>query len=189
MNDTNHKKDHLKRSEEETRKVAEHAEDEGGKKEEQELGVKVKSLQEELEQTTNALRKSLADYQNYKRRNEEEQKSMTLIASGILLGKVLDVIDDFELTVKNIPEDVHESQWFTGLQMVLGKLKNIITSEGLERIDLKEGDLYNPAIQEVIGTVEGEEDNRIVQVLSVGYKLQNRVIRPAKVIVSRKGLK
>jgi molecular chaperone GrpE len=146
-------------------------------------GEVVESLQKDLEMTNASLKKALADYQNYKRRVEEEKKDISLITNSILLRLLLDVLDDFELLVKNVPSELKDDQWKEGLTLIFDKLKDVVFSQHVELLEVKVGDLYNPATQEVIGTITGENANSISQVVRNGYKIGDKIIRPARVIV------
>ena len=146
-------------------------------------GEVIESLQKDLEMTNASLKKALADYQNYKRRVEEEKNDISLITNSILLRLLLDVLDDFELLVKNIPSELKDDQWKEGLTLIFDKLKDVVFSQHVELLEVKVGDLYNPATQEVIGTITGENANSISQVVRNGYKIGDKIIRPARVIV------
>lgn len=113
-----------------------------------------KSQATELE---NQLKRALADYDNLKKRLEKERGEIVKFANEVLLLKVLGIID--------------------GLELALGQFWQLLREEEVEEIKVKPGDKFNPEVMEAVGG-EGEE---VEQILSRGYKLHNRVIRPARV--------
>ncbi len=129
---------------------------------------------EELE---NQLRRTLADYQNLERRIEEERKLLGKLTAALLIEKLLPVLDNIESAQKHLNDP--------GLDLVVKQFREVLDSEGVEEIH-SEGQEFDPNLHEAIETQAGEEDNKIMKVLAKGYKIEDKVIRPARVIVSRK---
>ena len=123
----------------------------------------------------NQLKRALADYANLQKRIEDEKKTLIGFANAVLLAKFLDVLDNLEAAQKNIGSE--------GLDLVVKKFKDVLASEGVKEIPA-EGD-FNPHLHEGIATVEGEKDDQIAEVLQKGYFLGERVLRPARVKVTR----
>lgn len=119
--------------------------------------------------------RALADYQNLERQTAAWKEEFVQYSNVALIRKVLEVLDDLEKAQEHIKDE--------GLQLVVAKLKNILLGEGLEELEL-EGKVYNPTEAEVVTTEAGEKDNVVVKVLLKGYRLRDKIIRPAKVIVS-----
>jgi molecular chaperone GrpE len=131
-----------------------------------------------IEQLENNLKRALADYANLQRRVEEEKKLVTRFSNAVLLSKFLEVLDGLEEVKKEYPSE--------GLELVIKKFKDILKSEGLEEIET-EGE-FNPEVHEGLGLTKGEKDGFVGEVLQKGYKLEGKVLRPARVKVTKKEL-
>lgn len=125
----------------------------------------------------NQLKRALADYQNLERRVEEERKLLGQLSSAILVEKFLPVLENLENAQSHLNDQ--------GLEMVIKQFKDVLTSEGVEEIQA-DGAQFDPHLHEATEVVEGEGENSIVKVVRKGYKLNDKVIRPAQVIVERK---
>jgi molecular chaperone GrpE len=123
------------------------------------------------------LRRALADYQNLERRVEEERKSLLKLSALLLIEKFLPVLDNLESAQAHLQDE--------GLEIVIKQFKDILVAEGVEEIEAI-GSEFNPNFHEAIETEQGEKDNMVSKVVNIGYKIEDKVIRPAKVVVSRK---
>lgn len=123
------------------------------------------------------LKRALADYQNLERRVSEERQLLTQLTSGLVIEKFLPVLDNLETAQSHLNDQ--------GLAMVIKQFNDLLQSEGVEQIQA-EGQPFDPNLHEAAEVVEGEQDGIVVKVLAKGYKIRGRVIRPAKVIVSKK---
>jgi len=124
---------------------------------------------------TNNWKRALADYQNLQRRCEQEKAEFVLYAGSSLILKLLSSLDCLEKAQAHLKDE--------GLDLAIGEFKNILSEEGLEEIGVQ-GKEFNPVEMEAVETAQGEK-GKVVEVLSKGYKLKNKVIRPAKVKVGR----
>ncbi len=132
------------------------------------------SKHEELE---NQLRRTLADYQNLERRVSEERQLLGKLSTALLIEKILPVLDNLENAQKHLND--------SGLELVVKQFKDVLATEGVEEIEA-EGQEFDPNLHEAIEAEEGEEDNKVTKVVAKGYKIEDRVIRPARVVVSKK---
>ena len=73
-----------------------------------------------------------------------------------------------------------------GLGIVTGELRNIILQQGVKELEVKVGEEFDPNFQECVELVKGEEEQKVVEVVAPGYIMDSRVVRPAKVKVSKK---
>jgi len=126
-----------------------------------------------------------ADFQNYKKRIERDQISLKGFITAEIIKKYLVIIDDLELALKNRPTSTDCQGWVDGIGLVYQKLYSILEGEGVELIPV-EGE-FNPNIHEAISQIEHPEleSGKIVEVMRQGYKISERVIRPALVIIAR----
>lgn len=126
-----------------------------------------------------------ADFQNYKKRIERDQASLKGFISAEIIKKYLVVIDDLQLALKNRPASSDCQGWVDGIQLIYQKLISILEGEGVETIPA-EGE-FNPNIHEAISQIDHSsvESGHVVEVMRQGYKIGERIIRPALVIVAR----
>jgi molecular chaperone GrpE len=122
------------------------------------------------------LKRALADYQNLERRVEEERRLLSALSSAILIEKFLPVLDNLESAQSHLADE--------GLDLVIKQFKDVLTQEGVEEINA-EGQQFDPNLHEAVETNEGENDGRIVNVVRKGYKINDKVLRPAQVVVER----
>ena len=149
-------------------------------------------LTEELEEVTrerdqyqSAMQRAQADLINYRRRAEEERGEAIKHANGRLLNRVLPVLDDFSMAFEQAPEDASQQPWLEGFRLIHRKLHSMTEAEGVTRIEAEDKP-FDPAEHEALAQVESAEhdDGQVVQVVRDGYKLHDRVLRPAQVIIS-----
>lgn len=148
-----------------------------------------KELEERLEEVTNQLKRALADYQNLKKRVEEEKKEMNLVANYVTLSSVLEILDDFDLAISKYTETkVDEAEWLTGINMVRGKIVNFLENQSVKAIEANEGDEFDVDYHEAIGTVtvkDKDQVDKIVGIVRAGYLLGDKVLRPVRVVVGK----
>jgi molecular chaperone GrpE len=133
-----------------------------------------------------ALQRERAEFLNYKRRTaEERERDMGLAAEG-LIRKVLALADDFDRAIEARPESVAGDPWFEGVAAIDRKLRTLLESEGVSPIEADPGTAFDPrehdAIANVTGT--GRPEGEIVEQVRRGYRLRDRVLRPALVAVA-----
>ncbi len=128
-----------------------------------------------------------ADYANLKRRAEEDIIKTAKFASGDLIKKILPVLDNFQRAFNHVPAGQTNSDWIKGIKQVEVQLENVLKEEGLEKIDCVGKDL-NPEEAEAIGFDQNPKfkEDQISEIIQEGYKLKDKVIRPAKVKVNKK---
>lgn len=132
-------------------------------------------LREQVEDLTSKWKRAAADYANLEKRYAREKEESVGWASTRLLLKVLPVLDDLEKAV--------EAHGGDGLELILRKFREVLRSEGLEEIKAVD-ESFDPHFHECLEVVRGEE-GKIVAVLRKGYKIGERVLRPAQVRVAK----
>lgn len=132
-----------------------------------------------------------ADFENYKKRAARERQDAVRYANEALLEKLIPVLDNFEMAMQaaNSPgaEASPSDALKTGVNMIASQLRSTLAESGLEEINAA-GQAFNPNIHEAVSQQEskGVPEGQVLQQLRKGYKLKDRLIRPATVIVSRK---
>jgi molecular chaperone GrpE len=147
----------------------------------------IEELSQERDDYLAALQRERAEFTNYKRRTAEEREAMLGLAAEGLIRKVLAVADDFDLAVEHRPDDGGtDGGWVEGIVAIDRKLRQLLESEGVTGIDAAPGTRFDPREHEAVANVPGtgRPGGEIVDELRRGYRLRDRVIRPALVAVA-----
>jgi molecular chaperone GrpE len=149
-------------------------------------GAAVEALQKERDEYLAALQRERAEFLNFKRRTAEERDAMHGIASEGLIRKVLGLADDFDLAVEHRPAGGVDEAWVEGIAAIDRKLRQLLESEGVTPVEASAGVPFDPREHEAVVNVPGtgRKDGEIVEELRRGYRLRDRVIRPALVAVA-----
>lgn len=139
------------------------------------------------------LQRMIADFSNFKRRAEQEKDEQQRLANAELIKRLLPLLDDFSRALKALPQEAREAPWAEGVALIERKLRSILEDEGVERIPDTSvvGQPFDPQLHEAVLYEEAgeEEDDRVKTVIQEGYKLHGRMLRPALVVVGRKGVR
>jgi molecular chaperone GrpE len=130
--------------------------------------------------------RSQADFLNYKRRTTQELEQKVREANAGLLTQLLPVFDDVQRALTSVPTELAEHSWVQGVGLIGQKLDHILQLQGLERIG-GEGDAFDPRIHEAVAYEEHPvyDEGQVASVYRIGYRLNDRVLRPAQVVVAR----
>lgn len=127
--------------------------------------------------------RSQADLSNYKKRVEAEKQELAKFANSALVSILITLVDDFERARATIPESILGMTWVEGLFLIERKLLSTLEASGLSEIEAVDQD-FDPNIHEAVMHGEGPE-GKVVEQFQKGYKLHERVIRPAMVKVGQ----
>lgn len=145
-------------------------------------------FEQQIGELTLDLQRTRADFENYRKRvDEEKNRAREAGASGMIV-KLLPVIDTIERAVAHVPEDLKENKWTQGVIALTKNLEKLLGDIHLERIVATPETPFDPSIHEAIqidDDAEGEQEV-IAEELQAGYKLGGTPIRPAMVKVTRK---
>lgn len=149
-------------------------------------GPSVEDLQRERDEYLAALQRERAEFLNFKRRTAEERDAMYGVASEGLIRKVLGLADDFDLAVEHRPVGGVDESWVEGIAAIDRKLRQLLESEGVSSVDASPGLRFDPREHEAVVNVPGtgRRGGEIVEELRRGYRLRDRVLRPALVAVA-----
>jgi molecular chaperone GrpE len=149
-------------------------------------GAALEKLEKERDEYLAALQRERAEFLNFKRRTAEERDAMYGIASEGLIRKVLVLADDFDLAVEHRPAGGVDEGWVEGIAAIDRKLRQLLETEGVTPVDASPGIQFDPREHESVVNVPGtgRPGGEIVEELRRGYRLRDRVIRPALVAVS-----
>lgn len=140
----------------------------------------------ERQDLNDKLLRTIADFQNYQRRASLNEREAATQARAGVVQQVLTVMDHFDLALAQDAEATTSEQILGGVRVIRDELFKTLQTFGVSRIEPGAGDEFDPNIHEAMlrQASEGVEPGRIVALLSVGYKLGDRVVRPAKVSVA-----
>jgi molecular chaperone GrpE len=154
-----------------------------------ELQETIEKLKKENEDLLANLKKMKAEHLNYQKETEEKMKNMIYFANAGLILELLPVLDSLDLAINSLSDDEKEKSLGKGYYMIQAQIWSILKRYGLEVIDPK-GEKFDPRFHEAIATkkcdkenCDKSEDNLIIEVFSKGYKLNDQLLRPAKVEV------
>ena len=133
-----------------------------------------------------ALQRERAEFQNFRRRTSEERMRELGLAGEDLIRKVLAVADDFDRAIEARPDAIADDPWVEGVTAIDRKLRLLLESEGVTQIEASPGRPFDPSEHEAIANVPSADrpEGEIVEEIRRGYRLRDRVIRPALVAVA-----
>lgn len=147
----------------------------------------IESLKSEVDEKTDQWLRSRADFENYKKRVLRDATRTKQDAMINILKIFLEISDDLERALKHSPEDKNAQGWVDGIGLIYQKLLNKMKNQGVESMEVNPGDEFDPNIHEAITQEDHPdfEDGQIIEVLQPGYKISDRIIRPAMVRVAK----
>jgi molecular chaperone GrpE len=124
-----------------------------------------------------------ADFNNYKRRAEQERSEIVQFANMALTLSLLPIVDDFERAFNTLPDNLAQLTWIDGIRLISRKLWVTLEAQGVSEVKTV-GERFDPAIHEAVRQGDGAE-GEVIEELQKGYRLHDRLIRPALVVVGR----
>jgi len=127
-----------------------------------------------------------AEFANYKKRNEQERQELFKLANTTLMSRLLPIFDDFERAFQTLPRSLLSFTWIDGVALIYRRLQAILEAEGLTLIET-EGENFDPLLHEAVTYEENAEhqEGQVIGEVQKGYKLGDRVLRPALVRVAK----
>lgn len=160
--------------------------------EEVEVETQISELEENLAQAESQAAEYLdgwqrarAEYANARKRLERERAEAYGRAAVDYAQKMLPILDDFNRALSNVPDEIEQNDWFEGITLVTRKMNSILEDLNVEKIEAI-GQPFDPNFHEALALTEAEgiESGTVVEEVQGGYKLGERVIRPALVNVA-----
>jgi molecular chaperone GrpE len=158
------------------------------------LADEMSTLREELDKTKaqaaeylDGWQRARAELANARKRFEKERSEAGQLANGVLIAKLLPVLDDLERAIKTMPEELRQHTWMDGVALIQRKLQTVLESEGVKPIEVKPGDKFDPAWHEAVTHEEHQEhkEGAIIAEVQKGYQFGEQVLRPALVRVAK----
>ncbi len=128
-----------------------------------------------------------ADFSNYKKRMDRDQDLLRSNYKSGVLEKFIPVLDDLELAYQHRPEDGEAASWAEGIELIIRKFNSVLENDGLTKINVKAGDKLDPNIHLAVSSEDSDEygSDEIIEVLQNGYRMGEKIVRPAMVRVAR----
>jgi molecular chaperone GrpE len=145
----------------------------------------VTALQQQVDENHNRYLRAQADFDNFRRRTLKEKEELAQYASLKLVGQLLPVLDNFQRALQTGGEGAESGSFAKGVDMIYRQLSQVLEAEGLKPMEVV-GQPFDPELHQAIMQVESEEyeAGTVVEVIQPGYRLKDKVIRPAMVKVS-----
>jgi len=164
--------------------------DEGPAEEVDELTVLRQELEEQKAKAAEYLdgwQRARAEFANYRKRIEKEQKDTIKFANGAFIAKLLPVMDDFERAFQTLPLDLMSMTWLEGIALIQRKLQVLLEQEGITVIET-EKQMFDPTLHQAVTHEESEEheEGQIISEVQKGYKMGDKVLRPSLVRVAKR---
>ena len=149
---------------------------------EQTLEERIAALEAERDERVNDLKRVAADFENYRKRVARDQESLVARAHERLVKELLPVLDDLERALA-AAEEHEEIKLEEGVRLVHQELQAALKREGLAEIETN--GRFDPHVHEALLSQPSEaEEGSVLEVVQKGYKLGDRVVRPARVVVA-----
>jgi molecular chaperone GrpE len=148
-----------------------------------ELEERLAEVEREREEYLNDLKRVAADFENYRKRVARDQEGLVARAHERLVKELLPVLDDLERALEAAAQH-EEAKLEEGVRLVHRELVEALAREGL--VEVETDGQFDPHVHEaLVSQPSEEEDGSVIEVLQKGYRLGDRVLRPARVVVSQ----
>ena len=143
-------------------------------------------LQTDLDRFRDLALRSQADFENFRKRAAREKEEAVKYANASFLEKLIPILDNFELGLTAARGSAENSPILAGMDMVAKQLNDFLVSTGVEPVN-GEGQKFDPNLHEAVAQEESAEveEGMVLRQLRRGYKLRDRLLRPATVVVSK----
>jgi len=145
-------------------------------------------LRQQAEEYLAGWKRCKADFENYKKRQQEWVKNFSIYSTEEILKEIIPVVDNFELALDHIPEVSENNSWKEGIFHIKKQLEDILTSHNVKKIEVKPGDSFDPNLHECVNLKESEENSEetnnflvLDKIVRNGYLMGDKLIRPAQV--------
>lgn len=144
-------------------------------------------LEQQVDELTQDLQRTRADFENYRKRSEADKAATFAHGQSAAIVKLLPVIDNIERAITHTPDDLKDNKWVQGITGLVKNLEKSLENLNLKRIEATPGTVFNPELHEAIQFDEDAEGDKeiIAEELQAGYTLSGQPIRHAMVKVTK----
>ncbi len=160
----------------------------GGDSADERLGrckARVRQLEAEIQSLKETLLRKMAEFENLKKRTSREKDEAVRYGTASILTSMLEVLDNFDRALAVEPDSADTHSFYEGMKLIARHLQEILRAQGLSEVD-PAGEPFDPFFHEAMMRRETDEvpDNTVLEVFQKGYKLKDRLLRPARVMVA-----
>jgi len=151
----------------------------------------LEKLKKEKDEYLKGWQRERADFINYKKDEKERFKEVVRFSNERIVKSLIAVLDGFDLAIESFLKEGKDKKendnYLKGIYLIKSQLQDILEKEGVNEIKVKIGEKLNPAFHEVVAMAENEKfaPDTIIKILEKGYILNNKVIRPCRVILAK----
>jgi molecular chaperone GrpE len=152
----------------------------------QQLIAELEQVRSERQEFLDGWQRARAEFANYRKRVEREQEEARSRIAGETLVRVLAIMDDLDRALRDRPAEAEAAAWAEGIELIYRKFQALLEGEGVQLI-LAEGLAFDPALHEALSHEESEahDEGHVIEVVQRGYRIGDRVLRPALVRVAK----
>ena len=136
------------------------------------------------EEYLNGWKRERADFLNYKKDEMERIGQLAKYANTELILKIIPILDNIYLAETHVPPELEKHEWIKGFQQIKNQLCDFLQKEGIEAIETADKP-FDPNTMEAVAEVEGKNPGIVVEEVQRGYKMDGKLIRVAKVKISK----
>ncbi len=147
----------------------------------------IEEFVQRIDELTGDLQRTRADFENYRKRVEQEKQMAKMTGEATSILKLLPVIDNIERAIAHVPEELADNKWAQGVTNLVKNLEKALESMDVKRIESQPGTAFDPELHEAIQMDEDAEGEKevIAEELQAGYTLRGQPLRHAMVRVTR----
>lgn len=146
---------------------------------------KAKKPQHSVEELTEHLQRLQAEFDNFRRRSEEQRAGFIDMAKAEIMTEIMPLLDNVERAASHLPKDLMDNAWAKGVSQISKQAEETLKNLGVVKIEAL-GQSFDPSQHEAVGTDDSGESEVVVEQLRPGYKVGEKVLRPAVVKVGRR---
>jgi len=154
----------------------------------QELALSIDRVEDEKLEITNQFKRALADYRNLEANTQKRLNMMYLQSRKTLAEKLIPIVDDMTMAIKakeGIQFDEQSRSWADGVTGLLNNLERSLQEIGLKKFVPEVNSKFDPSLHEALTVIDGDVPGVIYDVIQPGYILDDVVIRPSRVVVTK----
>jgi molecular chaperone GrpE len=151
------------------------------------MAEKLAAVEKDRDEYLAGWQRAKADFVNYKKDETERLEDLAKYGNANLIKELLGVVHSFDLATRIIEKNKGELNDFEkGVFLIKSQLEDVLKKRGVQLITIKEGDVFDPAIAEAMLEVESDKlPGTVIEVLEPGYRLHDKIMRAAKVTISK----
>jgi molecular chaperone GrpE len=149
--------------------------------------TKREDLKKKISELQSGWIRTQADFDNYKKKTEADKASWTKVAKEDTLFEILPILDNLYFAFKHQPQELEGNSWVQGINHIANQIDQKLNELGIERITPQKKEVFSPQLHEALATekTKGAKPDTILELIRPGYKIGEKIIRPAQVKVSK----